>query len=81
MFSPIGETLSSKCVLTRERDAARIAEEIVQHLTGLAGSKVEIAIEIQTDLDEGAGDNLVRDATENCRTLKFTDFGFEEDEI
>jgi len=61
------------------RDAARIAEEIVQHLTGLVGSKVEITIEIQADLADGAGDKLVRDVTENCRTLKFTDFGFEED--
>ena len=61
------------------RDAARIAEEIVQHLTGLVGSNVEITIEIQADLAEGAGDKLVRDVTENCRTLKFTEFGFEED--
>ncbi len=60
------------------RDAARIAEEIVQHLTGLVGSNVEITIEIQADLAEGAGDKLVRDVTENCRTLKFDDFGFEE---
>ena len=61
------------------RDAARIAEEIVQHLTGLVGSNVEITIEIQANLAEGAGDKLVRDVTENCRTLKFTDFGFEEE--
>jgi hypothetical protein len=61
------------------RDAARIAEEIVQHLTALVGSNVEITIEIQADLAEGAGDKLVRDVTENCRTLKFQDFGFEED--
>ena len=61
------------------RDAARIAEEIVQHLTGLVGSNVEITIEIQADLAEGAGEKLVRDVTENCRTLRFTDFGFEED--
>jgi hypothetical protein len=60
------------------RDAARIAEEIVQHLTGLVGSNVEITIEIQANLAEGAGDKLVRDVTENCRTLKFKDFGFEE---
>lgn len=61
------------------RDAARIAEEIVQHLTGLVGSRVEITIEIQANLAEGAADKLVRDVTENCRTLKFTDFGFEEE--
>jgi hypothetical protein len=60
------------------RDAARIAEEIVQHLTGMVGSKVEITIEIHADLADGASDKIVRDVTENCRTLKFTDFGFEE---
>jgi hypothetical protein len=26
----------------------------------------------------GAGDKIVRDVTENCRTLKFKEFGFEE---
>jgi predicted AAA+ superfamily ATPase len=60
------------------RDAARIAEEVVQHLTGLVGADVEITIEIQAHLTEGAGEKLVRDVTENCRTLKFSDYGFEE---
>jgi predicted AAA+ superfamily ATPase len=60
------------------RDAARIAEEVVQHLTGLVGANVEITIEIHAELPDGAGDKLVRDVTENCRTLKFTDYGFEE---
>ena len=60
------------------RDAARIAEEVVQHLTGIVGANVQITIEVQADLPDGAGDKLVRDVTENCRTLKFTDFGFEE---
>lgn len=60
------------------RDAARIAEEVVQHLTGLVGANVEITLEIQADLPDGAGDKLVRDVTENCRTLKFNTFGFEE---
>jgi len=60
------------------RDASRIAEEVVQHLTGLVGSTVEITIEIHAELADGANDKLVRDVTENCRTLKFTDYGFEE---
>lgn len=58
------------------RDASRIAEEVIQHLTGMVGSNVEITLEIQADL---ASDKLVRDVTENCRTLTFTDYGFEED--
>jgi hypothetical protein len=61
------------------RDASRIAEEVVQHLTTMLGAEVEIALEIQARLPEGASDKLVRDVTENCRTLKFTDYGFEEE--
>lgn len=61
------------------RDASRIAEEVVQHLTGLVGANVEITIEIQADLPDGASEKLVRDVTENCRTLRFTEFGFEEE--
>jgi predicted AAA+ superfamily ATPase len=60
------------------RDAGRIAEEVVQHLTGLVGARVDITIEIHAELPDGASDKLVRDVTENCRTLKFTDYGFEE---
>jgi hypothetical protein len=60
------------------RDAAKIAEEVVQHLTGLVGANVEISLEINAELPDGAADKLVRDVTENCRTLKFTTFGFEE---
>lgn len=59
------------------RDAARIAEEVVQHLTGLVGANVEITIEINADLAEGASEKTVRDVTENCRTLKFENYGFE----
>ena len=35
-------------------------------------------IEIHADIPDGAGDKLVRDVTENCRTLRFTSYGFEE---
>jgi predicted AAA+ superfamily ATPase len=61
------------------RDASRIAEEVIQHLTGMVGSKVEITLEIHAELADGASDKLVRDVTENCRTLKFTDYGFEQE--
>jgi predicted AAA+ superfamily ATPase len=60
------------------RDAARIAEEVVQHLTGLVGTNVEITIEIRADLAEGASEKTVRAVSENCRTLKFDNYGFEE---
>lgn len=60
------------------RDAAQIAEEVVQHLTKIVGAQVEITLEIQAELPEGASEKLVRDVTENCRTLKFASHGFEE---
>jgi predicted AAA+ superfamily ATPase len=60
------------------RDASRIAEEVIQQLTSLVGAKVEITLEIQAELADGASEKLVRDVTENCRTLKFSDYAFEE---
>lgn len=60
------------------RDAARIADEVIQHLAKLVGAEVEITLEIQAKLPDGASDKTVRDVTENCRTLRFESFGFEE---
>jgi hypothetical protein len=60
------------------RDATAVIEEVAQHLSGLLGSKVEITMEIHAELPEGASEHLVRTVTENCRTLKFTNYGFEQ---
>jgi hypothetical protein len=60
------------------RDAGKIAEEVVQHLSALMNSSVEITLEIKADVPEGVPDNVVRTVTENCRTLKFKSHGFEE---
>jgi predicted AAA+ superfamily ATPase len=60
------------------RDAGQIADEVIQHLTKLPGAHVEVTIEIQSEIPEGAPDDVVRTISENCRTLKFKSFGFEE---
>jgi len=60
------------------RDASRIAEEVVQHLSGIVGADVEVTLEIKAELPDPASEKLVRDVTENCRTLKFESYGFEE---
>jgi predicted AAA+ superfamily ATPase len=60
------------------RDASRIAEEVVQHLSSIVGADVQITLDIHAELPENASDKLVRDVTENCSTLNFNDFGFEE---
>ncbi len=61
------------------RDAGRIAEEVISHLTGLVGSKVRVTLEIEAELPDGAPDTVVRTVTENAQTLKFTSHGFEKE--
>ena len=61
------------------RDASRIADEVISHLVGLVGSTVTVTIEIEAQIPNGAPDNVVRTVTENSRTLKFTNQGFEKE--
>lgn len=60
------------------RDAGRIADEVIQHLSGIVGANVEVTLEIQANIAEGVSEKIVRDVTENCRVLKFHTFGFED---
>lgn len=61
------------------RDAGRIAEEVISHLTGLVSSKVKITLDIEAEIPDGAPENVVRTVTENSRTLKFDTQGFEDE--
>lgn len=61
------------------RDASKIAEEVIAHLTGLLGANVRVTLEIDADIPNGAPEHVVRTVTENSRTLKFTQAGFEEE--
>ncbi|MGO9949305.1 MAG: ATP-binding protein, partial [Steroidobacteraceae bacterium] len=61
------------------RDAGRIAEEVIAHLSGLVGAEVRVTLEIHAEVPSGAPANVVRTVTENCRTLKFSDHGFEKE--
>jgi hypothetical protein len=60
------------------RDASRIAEEVIAHLSGLVGATVTVTIEVHAEITSGAPDHVVRTVTENCRTLKFASHGFEK---
>ena len=57
----------------------QITEEMVAHLTGLAGSKVEVTLEIEAEIPDGTPEHVVRTVTENARTLDFRSQGFEEE--
>ena len=61
------------------RDASRIADEVIAHLSGLVGAKVKVTLEIEAEIPAGAPDHVVRTVTENSRTLKFTSQGFEKE--
>lgn len=61
------------------RDAGKVGEEIVQHLSALVRADVEINLEISAKIPDGAPDHVVRTVTENCNTLHFTSYGFEEE--
>ncbi|HCN27197.1 MAG TPA: AAA+ family ATPase [Verrucomicrobiales bacterium] len=59
------------------RDAGKIAEEVIAHLTSLIGADVTVRLDIEASIPSGVPDNVVRTVTENARTLKFTSQGFE----
>ena len=60
-------------------EAGKIMEEVVKHLTSLSKAGVEVTLEIQATLPNGVPTNTVQTVTENCRTLRFESFGFEEE--
>jgi len=61
------------------RDASRIADEVIAHLSGLVGATVTVTLEVDAEIPSGAPDHVVRIVTENSRTLKFTSQGFEKE--
>lgn len=61
------------------RDAGRIADEIVAHLTSLGGAKAKITLEIDVEVPNGIPEDRIRIVNENSNTLKFKSQGFEED--
>lgn len=60
------------------RDVARIAEEVMTHLVNQPGAEVTVTLEIEARLPNGASEQIVRIVTENSKTLKFTNYAFEE---
>lgn len=59
------------------RDAGQIANEVLQHLNSLVEAEVEVILEIQARIPDGVPENVIRTVTENCRTLRFSNFAFE----
>ena len=60
------------------RDAGRIADEVVGHLTSLGGAKTKITLEIDVEVPGGIPEDRIRIISENANTLKFNEHEFEE---
>lgn len=52
--------------------------EIIQHLMSVDGVDVELTLEVSVNAPGGIPAATVRTVTENCRTLKIRNFGFED---
>lgn len=61
------------------RDAGRVAEEVVQHLSTLQGAEVDVTLEIQVRVPGGIKEDVVRTVSENSSTLKFESANFERE--
>ena len=61
------------------RDAGQVAEEVIAHLAGIVGTDVKVTLDIEADIPSGASEQVVRTVTENGRTLKFKEQGFEQE--
>ena len=61
------------------RDASVIADSVIAHLSGVMGANVRLTLEIEVDIPDGTPEQVVRIVTENSRTLKFDDSGFESE--
>ena len=58
-------------------EAGIIGQEVVQRLQAILGADVKITLDIEADIPDGVPDHVVRIVSENARTLKFENFGFE----
>jgi hypothetical protein len=61
------------------RDASQIADEVISHLNSLVGVEVRVTLEIDATIPTGAPEQVVRTVTENSKSLKFKQQGFEKD--
>lgn len=60
-------------------EAGRIADEVLTHLTTQPGAQVEVSLEIKAVLPRGLAEDGQRVIRENCSTLKFASFDFEQE--
>lgn len=68
-------TLDSTRVI---KNISGLMDEVINHLTAINGASVEIKLIVDASIPEGTPQSIVRTITENCKTLKVEDFGFDD---
>lgn len=58
--------------------AGAISQEVVQWLASILGADVRVTLEIHANVPDGIPEKVVRDVSENCNTLRFREYGFDE---
>lgn len=59
-------------------DFKKVVDEVLAHLAGTPGVQLSVRIEIEATSPSGFDEGKVRTVSENARTLRFTESGFEE---
>ena len=71
--------MSAKLDTTRiHRDVSTLFDEVITHLTSIAGAQVEVTLEVHVKAPGGIMRETARTVSENCRTLKVQSFAFDE---
>lgn len=71
--------MSAKLDNTRiNRDVQTFMQEIISHLSDEDDCSLEITLEVSASSQNGFSQPVVRTVSENCKTLKISNFGFEE---
>ncbi len=71
--------MSAKLDTTRvNRDVNNYVQEVIQHLMVVEGSDVELTLEVSVNAPDGIPSSTVRTVSENCRTLKISNFSFDD---
>ena len=59
------------------RDLQKYLDEVITHLSTVDNCEVELSLEVNAHASDGFPQGTVRTVSENCRTLRVEDFGFE----
>jgi hypothetical protein len=61
-----------------QKSFTKIYQELVQHLSAVDGTELELTLEISAKNEKGFPEDKIRIVSENARVLKFDPFGFED---